>query len=52
MDWILDGNSWIRFRASGTEPKFKIYFNLYGKNKTDGLLKFKQTKKEMLKIIL
>ena len=52
LDWILDGNSWIRFRASGTEPKFKIYFNLYGKNKSDGLLKFEQTKKEMLKIIL
>lgn len=32
LDWILDGDSWIRFRVSGTEPKFKIYYNLYGKD--------------------
>lgn len=32
VDWILEGNSWIRFRKSGTEPKFKIYYNLYGKS--------------------
>lgn len=30
IDWILDGDSWIRFRMSGTEPKFKVYLNLYG----------------------
>lgn len=30
LDWILDGDSWIRFRMSGTEPKFKVYYNLYG----------------------
>lgn len=30
VDWLLEGNSWIRFRRSGTEPKFKIYYNLYG----------------------
>ncbi|WP_033160253.1 phospho-sugar mutase [Mycoplasmoides alvi] len=29
-DWIFENNSWLRFRASGTEPKFKIYYNLYG----------------------
>lgn len=33
LDWILDGDSWIRFRVSGTEPKFKIYYNLYGHDK-------------------
>nr|P47723.1 RecName: Full=Phosphomannomutase; Short=PMM [Mycoplasmoides pirum]AAA25434.1 phosphomannomutase [Mycoplasmoides pirum] len=31
-DWILDGDSWLRFRMSGTEPKFKVYYNLYGEN--------------------
>ncbi len=27
--WTLEGDSWIEFRLSGTEPKFKTYFNLY-----------------------
>lgn len=36
VDWILENNSWIRFRKSGTEPKFKIYYNMYGKS-VDGL---------------
>ncbi len=26
VEWILDKESWIKFRISGTEPKFKIYF--------------------------
>ncbi|WP_011884859.1 phospho-sugar mutase [Mycoplasmoides gallisepticum] len=30
LDWILEDDSWIRFRLSGTEPKFKFYYNLYG----------------------
>ena len=38
IDWLLDGDSWLRFRISGTEPKFKVYFNLYG----DQLIKLKQ----------
>ncbi len=30
VDIMFDDNrSWIKFRASGTEPKFKMYFNLY-----------------------
>ncbi|MDE6473210.1 MAG: phospho-sugar mutase [Ureaplasma sp.] len=29
LEFILENNSWIKFRISGTEPKFKIYFNLY-----------------------
>jgi phosphomannomutase len=33
LDWILDGDSWLRFRISGTEPKFKVYYNLYAKDK-------------------
>lgn len=28
IEWILDKDSWIRFRISGTEPKFKVYFCL------------------------
>ncbi|MDC4163565.1 phospho-sugar mutase [Mycoplasma bradburyae] len=30
LDWILENDSWIRFRLSGTEPKFKFYYNFYG----------------------
>lgn len=29
LEWILNNNSWIKFRISGTEPKFKIYYNLF-----------------------
>ncbi len=28
IEWHLENNSWIKFRTSGTEPKFKMYFNL------------------------
>jgi phosphomannomutase len=32
LEWHLEGDSWIKFRMSGTEPKFKIYYNLSGIN--------------------
>lgn len=35
LDWILCDDNWIRFRLSGTEPKFKIYYNLYGTSEQD-----------------
>lgn len=28
IEWDLGNGSWIKFRISGTEPKFKIYINL------------------------
>ncbi len=31
LEWWLDGKSWIKFRKSGTEPKMKVYYELYGK---------------------
>lgn len=30
LEWKLENGMWIKFRMSGTEPKFKVYFNLYG----------------------
>lgn len=30
LEWILEDGMWIKFRMSGTEPKFKVYFDLYG----------------------
>ncbi|MGL4950359.1 MAG: phospho-sugar mutase [Mycoplasma sp.] len=29
IEWKLSGDAWIKFRISGTEPKFKIYYNLF-----------------------
>lgn len=29
IEWILKDGAWIKFRISGTEPKFKIYYNLF-----------------------
>ncbi len=31
VKWQLSNDSWIKFRLSGTEPKFKIYLNINGK---------------------
>ncbi|WP_027119401.1 phospho-sugar mutase [[Mycoplasma] testudinis] len=51
IDWILDGDSWLRFRMSGTEPKFKVYYNLYG-DSLDGLRKEAEQIQTQLKKIL
>ncbi|WEK82848.1 MAG: phospho-sugar mutase [Mycoplasma sp.] len=32
LEWHLGNNSWIKFRKSGTEPKFKAYYNFYEKS--------------------
>lgn len=34
MEYYFEGDSWVKFRISGTEPKFKIYTNLYKINDT------------------
>ena len=31
LEWWLNGKSWIKFRKSGTEPKMKVYYELYDK---------------------
>ena len=31
IEYYFDNDSWVKFRISGTEPKFKIYTNLYSK---------------------
>lgn len=35
IEWKLNNDNWIKFRISGTEPKFKIYYNLYFTNETN-----------------
>ena len=31
LEWQLADNCWIKFRKSGTEPKMKVYYELYNK---------------------
>ncbi|QZX49020.1 phospho-sugar mutase [Mycoplasma sp. E35C] len=47
LDWILENDSWIRFRLSGTEPKFKFYYNFYGSS----LNKLKQEADQITKTL-
>jgi phosphomannomutase len=42
LEWSLPNHSWIKFRASGTEPKFKAYFCVYGDNNVDVYDKYTQ----------
>lgn len=46
IEWVIDDDSWIKFRISGTEPKFKIYLNLYFDNSnTDDYYSFEEMAK-------
>jgi phosphomannomutase len=45
LEWHLENDSWIKFRMSGTEPKFKIYYNLYGPSQNDLLSQYNKLDK-------
>lgn len=47
ISWFMDKDSWIKFRYSGTEPKLKVYFNLFEKKKKN-LDKFVQNFKKYM----
>lgn len=49
-EWILENNSWIKFRQSGTEPKFKVYFNLYGTSSEELFNEHNEILEELQKI--
>ena len=52
LEWILQDNMWIKVRMSGTEPKFKIYFNIFGNTINDANNRYIQLKeiiKEMMR---
>lgn len=51
LKYILDDNSFIAVRPSGTEPKVKIYISYVSKTKEEGLKKVKEIEKEILNII-
>lgn len=45
LEWHFENGIWVKFRISGTEPKFKAYFNIYGtdnQNSKDNLVEFKK----------
>ncbi len=51
IEWILNNDSWIKFRISGTEPKFKIYTNFYFKDEEDAYISHEKKKKIIDKVI-
>jgi phosphomannomutase len=51
LDWILNGDNWIRFRLSGTEPKFKIYYNLYASSQALAIKEYNSINETLLKLL-
>lgn len=51
VDWIFENDSWLRFRMSGTEPKFKVYYNLYGNNLNELQIEAKQINMEIKELL-
>lgn len=56
LEYHFDNDSWVKFRLSGTEPKFKIYTNLYddsslGVYNPEISIKLKQESDEIVKYI-
>ncbi|MGL4617324.1 MAG: phospho-sugar mutase [Mycoplasmoidaceae bacterium] len=52
LEWIFENDNSVRFRRSGTEPKFKAYFNMYGstlEKADENFLQFKREIKELMK---
>ncbi len=51
LEWIFENNITIKFRKSGTEPKFKAYLNIYGNSIEDSNKNFNFFKNYIEKII-
>lgn len=51
LEWHLEDGSWVKFRASGTEPKFKVYYEVYGNSSNEVNKNFDLIKKDLRKII-
>ncbi|WP_391591746.1 Phosphomannomutase [[Mycoplasma] cavipharyngis] len=51
LDWILDDDNWIRFRLSGTEPKLKIYYNLYGSDQNQLRAEINMIKNQLVSLL-
>ncbi|MDR2847395.1 MAG: phospho-sugar mutase [Mycoplasmataceae bacterium] len=44
IEWDLGNDNWVKFRKSGTEPKFKAYFCIYGTSNFDAKKQFDDLK--------
>lgn len=51
LKFILEDNSWVAVRPSGTEPKCKFYFCIRGKNEKEANRKLIEIKEQILSII-
>ena len=51
LEWLLDNDQWIKFRKSGTEPKFKVYYNFYGDSLSELRKKYESLHEAFKKII-
>ena len=51
LEWDLGNMNWIKFRMSGTEPKFKAYYNFYGKSLEELDSIYTEINQELKKII-
>lgn len=51
LKFILEDNSWIAIRPSGTEPKIKFYFGCNGEDKTEVDNKLENIMNEIVKIV-
>lgn len=47
LEWNMESGMWIKFRKSGTEPKFKIYYNVYGNDLEEAQSTYEIFKKEI-----
>lgn len=45
LEWQFENEIWVKFRISGTEPKFKAYFNIYGDDNDSSKRKLNEFKK-------
>jgi len=48
LKFTLEDGSWFVLRPSGTEPKLKVYFEVKGNSKENGLELLEQVKKDVL----
>lgn len=51
LKFIFDDGTFIAIRPSGTEPKYKIYYNIVDKNKEKSLTKLEELQLSLTKII-
>ncbi|MCR8613092.1 MAG: phospho-sugar mutase [Mycoplasma sp.] len=49
LEWHFDNDTWVKFRMSGTEPKFKLYFEILDKESRNNAIQTKVKMHEFIK---